>query len=64
MQLIVRRFLEPFRTVTERGFYAVKNKDYIGSSVPQAEEKGEKIDEQSKTDEKLPVCKKAVSFFF
>lgn len=39
----------------------MKNKDYIGNSVTPAEKKrGEKIDEQSKTDEKLPVCKKAV----
>lgn len=40
----------------------MKNKDYIGNSVTRAEKKGEKIDEQSKTEEKLPVYKKAVSW--
>lgn len=58
MQPIVRRLLEKFRTVTERGFYSVKNKDNIGNSVRQVK----KIDEQSKPEEKLPVCKKAVSW--
>jgi len=62
MKPVVRRLLEQFRTVTERGFCSGKNKDYIGNSVTQAEKNGEKIDEQSKTDERPPVCKKPVSW--